>query len=259
MRKELVLFLAVAMGFVQAQTRQVVRVDNGTDFLTSDSEQVRLIGVNAPEIYQPGGDICRDVLEKFVLGRKVRLEADCDKDSIGRLLRYVFVGDTLVNAILVRKGFASVSLSEKGLKYRDSLLVLEETACRIGKGLWPFDVFTRPRFSGKPETAKQDTGKLSWLEEISWKDADKYVGRMVRVKGMVVATYKSDKVFIMNFHQDYRKHFKAVVFAGDFNKFPAFPKDYYKKRLVRVTGVIKEYQGAAEIVVHDPDQIEILK
>ncbi len=252
--------LAIATGLFAAEVKQVIRVDSGTEFLTSDSQRVRLLGIEAPEIYQAGGDICRDVLEKYVLGRKVRLESDGqDADDKGRLLRCVFVGDTLVNAALVHKGFASVKLPEEGLKYGDSLQKLEQTAARVGKGLWPFDVFAPPSFT-VPEQYLADTSDVDpWLETVSWDETDKYYGRLVRVVGTVVATYKSDKVFIMNFHQDYRRHFKAVVFAGDLEKFPPYPEDFYKKRLVRVTGIIKEYQNAPEMIINDPGQIEILE
>ena len=100
---------------------------------------------------------------------------------------------------------------------------------------------------------------LPGFEVVSWADADKCYGRLVRVVGLVVATYRSDKVFIMNFHQDYRRHFKVAVFADDLGKFPSDPEGYYEKRIVRVTGLVREYEGAPEMIVNDPGQIEILE
>lgn len=92
---------------------------------------------------------------------------------------------------------------------------------------------------------------------IPYTKADGFIGRLVTVEGVVVGTYRSDKVVILNFHQDYKKHFSAVIFATDLARFPSHPEDYYKKRKVRVTGIIKEYKGAPEMVVKDPEQIQI--
>ena len=228
--------------------------------MTDDGLRVRLLGTQAPRIYEPGGDIARDVLERYVLGREVRLETDgAVADDEGWLLRYVFVGDTLVNALVVRKGFLAVELPEVPLVHGDTLLVLERTAARVGKGLWPFNVYTPPSFAVPEEFLADTSGSDPWLETVSYDRADEYYGRIVRVVGTVVATYKSDKVFIMNFHQDYRRHFKAVVFSRDLPKFPPYPEDFYKKRVVRVTGLVKEYNGAAEMILNDPEQIEILR
>ncbi len=257
--------LVVVAGLLGAEMTQVASVYDGRTFLTADSQVVRMLGINTPEIYQPGGDICRDVLEKHVLGRIVRLEAGkTDADDDGQLLRYVYVGDTLVNGSMLRKGFASLLPELDDAKLRDSLRQLELTAARIGKGLWPFDVFPPPSLklpSGdiSKYLVEPDTGGLPGLDVVSWAETDECYGRLVKVVGIVVATYRSEKVFIMNFHQDYRRHFKAVVFAGDLGKFPACPEDYYKKRLVRLTGTIKEYQNAPEMIINDPGQIEILE
>jgi len=252
------LFLSAAPGI----EHRVQSVYDGATMLTEDNLRVRLLGVAAPSMFDPGGDISRDVLEKHVVGRTVRLEGDGpDADGNGRLLRYVYVGDTLVNALVMRKGFVHADIPDSSLqlRYADTLLRLERTAARIGKGLWPFEVFPPPSFKGPDEFVDDTTGSDPWIETVSWDETDEHYGRLVRVIGTVVATYRSDKVFIMNFHQDYRRHFKAVVFSGDLDKFPPYPEDHYKRRVVRLTGLIKEYQGAAEMIITDPGQIEILE
>jgi len=233
----------------------ITLVHRGDLFQIETGKLVRIIGIAAPEVYLPGGDICRDVLEKYVQGRSVRLEPEgSDKDANGYLLRHVFLGDTLVSAELVRKGFAEVSGDSAG-RFSDSLLRLERIAARAEKGLWPFEVFEPPALPAA--TARPDTS--SWLEVVSWQDAGKYVGRLVTVEGLVVATYRSDKVLMLNFHQDYRKHFKVAVFADKLAKFPEHPEDFYKKRLVRVTGIVVEYEGAPEMVVDEPEQITVVE
>jgi endonuclease YncB( thermonuclease family) len=258
--KPILLLALVTLCASVASAVRVSAVEDGMTFVTEDGSRVVLLGVTAPAIYNAGGDISRDVLEKLVLGRDVRLESDgVDTTDQGWLSRYVFAGDTFVNAMMIRKGFAALDLPDREFKHGDSLHSLEQTSARIEKGLWPFGVFEVPEFT-VPEGFLTDTsGTDPWIETVSWDKANEYYGRLVRVVGTVAATYKSDKVFIMNFHQDYRRHFKVAVFSGDLHKFPPFPEDFYKKRVVRVTGLVKEYEGAAEMIVNHPDQIEILQ
>lgn len=244
-----------------APAARVVAVYDGDTFLTADSQAVRLLGIDAPESYQPGGDIARDFLERLLAGRTVRLESDArDRDDFGRLLRYVYLGDTCVNLLLVQRGYAAVRVYGDSLMLHDTLQRLEETAARIGRGLWAFNVFPPPsmRLIEQRIAALADsTG--DGLETVSYENASQYRNRLVRVVGRVVGTYRSDKVLLLNFHQDYRNHFKVAIFAADLGKFPPAPEDYYQQRLVRVTGVVKDYKGAPEIIVRDPEQIEVLE
>jgi micrococcal nuclease len=244
-----------------------VRVDivyDGDTFRSTDSAVVRLLGIDAPESYQPGGDVARDILEKYVAGREVRLESDsADKDQYGRLLRYVYVGDTMVNLEMVRKGYAAFRMFQATLKYQDTLAKAEEEAARTGRGLWSFNVFAPPSIEllkekVRAESLKADSGKPG-IRVVSWLDAGQYQGKLVTVDGTVVATYNSGKVCHLNFHEDYRKYFSVAVFSQDFPKFPAKPEDYYLKRHVRVTGIVKDYKGAPEIIATDEGQIEVLR
>lgn len=260
MRTSLAILLLAALPTVASETGRVVLVHDGDTFMTGESLQVRLLGIDAPELYQPGGDISRDMLEKWVLGKTVRLESDReDKDDFGRLLRYVYAGDTMVNAEMVRRGYATVRLYQQDLVHKDTLERLELTAARIGKGLWSFNVFTPPSMKLLESRIEDDSSGLPGLEVVSWDKARDYIGRLVTVQGLVVATYRSDKVLMLNFHQDYRNHFKVAIFATDLERFPAAPEDYYKKRLVQVTGLVKDYKGAPEIIVRDPGQIRVLE
>ena len=94
---------------------------------------------------------------------------------------------------------------------------------------------------------------------VSWQDAAQYYGQVVTIEGRIVQTYNSGKVVFLNFHEDYRTYFKAVIFADDWSKFPEPPEDLFLNKLVRVTGLVKEYRGAPEIIVEEPMQIEIVE
>ncbi len=80
---------------------------NGTDY------KVRYIGMNAPEDttkkeWLGPEATARD--KELVAGKTVTLVKDVSEtDQFGRLLRFVFVGNVLVNYELVREGYAKAT------------------------------------------------------------------------------------------------------------------------------------------------------
>lgn len=104
---------------------------------------------------------------------------------------------------------------------------------------------------------------ISVAQEVyRWDDPALYdgslYGKVVIVEGIIASTYNSGKVCFLNFHENYKKYFTAVIFKSDFRKFNTPEDDYYLKK-VRVKGMLKEYKGKPEIIVKNPSQIEILK
>ena len=70
-------------------------------------------------------------------GRRVRLERDeSDRDRFGRLLRYVYVDELLVNAELVREGFATVLIFPPDTTFTSCFAAMEEEAKKAQRGLW---------------------------------------------------------------------------------------------------------------------------
>ncbi|MFO7639100.1 MAG: thermonuclease family protein [bacterium] len=239
------------------EVTRVVKVHDGDTFLTEDGDNVRLLGIDAAESYEAGGDVAGEMLEMYVLGRTVRLEADrSNTDHFGRLLRWVWVGDTNVNLLLVDRGYAPVRLYQEGLKYEDTLKVVEEQAARSGRGLWAFNVYTPPSLELIRERLRRDNPDDSGV--ISWVDAADYIGKAAVVEGDIIRTYQSERVLFLNFHEDYRNTFVCAIFVNDLPRFPTDAKDYYLGKRVRVTGIIKEYRGAPEIIISDPGQVEVL-
>jgi hypothetical protein len=93
---------------------------------------------------------------------------------------------------------------------------------------------------------------------ISWTDASKYVGKTKTVEGTIVRTFRSStNTIFLNFHDPYQGYFCGVIFASDLSSFPFKPEDFYRGKEVRITGLIKLYQGAPEIIVENPSQIEV--
>lgn len=86
---------------------QVVRVIDGDTIVIEGGERVRLLCVDTPERGQPGWAEARDFLRELVEGRAVRLvreDGHRNRDRYGRLLRLVYVGDELVQALIITAG-----------------------------------------------------------------------------------------------------------------------------------------------------------
>ena len=88
---------------------------------------VRYIGMDTPEMGHADGAAARDKNAALVSGKTVRLEKDVSEtDRYGRLLRYVWVGDMMVNAELVRQGYAQAATFPPDVKYQQKFIAPAE-------------------------------------------------------------------------------------------------------------------------------------
>jgi len=100
-------------------------------------ERVRYIGIDAPERGTCFSARATAFNARLVEGREVRLVGDVEaRDRYGRLLAYVYVGETLVNAELLRGGFAAPLVVRPNVRYADRFAQLARDARRAGTGLW---------------------------------------------------------------------------------------------------------------------------
>ena len=82
---------------------------DGDTFQIGTGEIVRLICVDAPEFGEAGYVEATQYLSELILDRDVMLESDVsDRDSYGRLLRYVYSDGIFVNREVVKSGHAEV-------------------------------------------------------------------------------------------------------------------------------------------------------
>ncbi len=121
-------------------TARVIQVVDGDTIIIEGNFQVRYIGIDTPEIYpevEAFGMEAQQANRALVEGKQVRLEGDVSEtDKYGRLLRYVYVGDTFVNAELVRQGLAQTRAYPPDTKYQDYLEQMESEAREAGRGMW---------------------------------------------------------------------------------------------------------------------------
>ena len=122
---------------------RVIRAVDGDTILLGDGTRVRYIGIDTPETVHPEkapeylGKEASAANRRLVEGRTVTLEYDLERrDRYGRTLAYVWLGDTLVNAYLVKHGFAKVTLYPPNMRYAAHLVVMEREAKENQRGMW---------------------------------------------------------------------------------------------------------------------------
>ncbi len=118
----------------------VTRVVDGDTIEIEGGQRVRYIGIDTPEsttTLQCYGKEATDFNRKLVEKKVIRLEKDVSEtDKYGRLLRYVYIGDTFVNQYLVIQGYAHSSSYPPDIKYQDLFTQAEKEARENTRGLW---------------------------------------------------------------------------------------------------------------------------
>lgn len=122
---------------------RVTRVLDGDTIVLDNGERVRLIGVDAPEIHhseipvQRFGKEAAEFLRQLIEGFECTLEYEPDdiRDQYGRLLAYVFVRGRLVNAEIIRRGYA-YAYTRFPFHRRAEFIALEHEARQHQYGLW---------------------------------------------------------------------------------------------------------------------------
>jgi micrococcal nuclease len=121
----------------------VSRVIEGDTLELATGEKVRLIGVDIAETKHPRkpveafGQEATALTRQLTEGKPVRLEFVVQRrDQYGRILAYVYVGDVMLNAELVRLGYAQVATFAPNVKYQGLFLKLQREAREARRGLW---------------------------------------------------------------------------------------------------------------------------
>ena len=137
MRKSILVLLFLFPILISAQTLKgkVVRVSDGDTVVLLDSDntqqKIRLNGIDAPENGQPYGDKSKEYLSGLIAGKEVAVEVK-GTDQYKRILGVVYLGDTNINAEMIRAGYAWNYKYSKDKYY----IKLQDKAKAEKKGLW---------------------------------------------------------------------------------------------------------------------------
>lgn len=138
-------------GFSQSTTSLllVTKVSDGDTFWVTHpsgkKEKIRLIGINTPEARNTGrteveyfGKEASAYAKQLLLNKQVRLEFDVQKyDRYKRTLAYAYLpSGTMVNALLVKEGYARAATYPPNVRYQETFQNLEKEARRAKRGLW---------------------------------------------------------------------------------------------------------------------------
>lgn len=133
---------------VQSQGQyKVIKVDDGDTIdveMNGNIETVRFIGVDTPETKDPRkrvqcfGQKASQFTKDILVNSTVRLETDpqsTNRDRYDRLLRYVYKGDLLVNAEIIKTGYG---FANTGFPFEkmEEFKKLEDQAKKDNQGLW---------------------------------------------------------------------------------------------------------------------------
>lgn len=200
------------------QLHQVARVYDGDTIILENKKQVRLLGINTPEIEsrhrseEPGGTAAKKWLQNQLQQNQVYLEFDqVKRDKYKRLLAHVFLPDGKhLNLMLLEKGLAIVSIIPPNGRYTDKLVKAQQQAEKLKLGIWSMPEYQpRPiieianhtkgwqRFNGIPVAIKKNRKftRLLFNDKIDIRIANSnlnlfpelatYVGKSLEIRGWV--------------------------------------------------------------------------
>lgn len=140
-----------------ANVKRVVDGDTAIITIKNKDYRVRFIGINTPEynlsedIIEPLGKEASEYTSNLIENKLVYLEKDIsDIDQHGRLLRYLWIKPAedpkypsdeeiesqMVNAILIKEGYAIAKTYKPDIKYQSSLNTIEKNAKNKKIRLW---------------------------------------------------------------------------------------------------------------------------
>ena len=129
-----------------SETAEVVRVIDGDTIevdLNGSRYRVRYIGIDTPETDHPSrgvefyGPEATARNRQLVEGQTVRMEQDVSAtDRFDRLLRYIYVGDQMVNATLIAEGYAVAEAFPPDVKFSDRFEQIQKQAMEDRRGAW---------------------------------------------------------------------------------------------------------------------------
>ncbi|UCF75315.1 MAG: thermonuclease family protein [Betaproteobacteria bacterium] len=176
LRISLVGALCVVAALASAETARVRHALDGDSLMLDDGRQLRLIGINAPEMgskdraEQPLARAARTLLANLVDGQTLRLRFDPEtRDRYGRMLAYAQTGrGDAIDEILLRLGLAWMVAVPPNVSDVKRLRAAEDEARRAARGVW-----NEPSFRPLPADALRAehsgfrfiTGRVSEVRE----------------------------------------------------------------------------------------------
>lgn len=152
-----VLFLCAVLSTTAAQPCRadqltVVRVYNGAEAKLSDGRKIVYSGISVPgKKDKPFFQECLEAHRQLVQDASiiVLVQPEAQGKELKRIPVIAFIGTLLINAELVRQGYALAGHSDDDFRYRELFLQLQQEAYLAGRGLWAYkDTFSEAYYVG---------------------------------------------------------------------------------------------------------------
>lgn len=131
-----------AVGEEIAQVTRVIDGDTIDVLIDGEHARIRYVQINTPERDDPCFAESTRANADLVANKTVRLVPGVRLvDPFDRLLRFVYVGDIMVERVLVEQGWAEVVLYPPNDMHYDEFVRLEAEAAAAGRGCHPTGIF----------------------------------------------------------------------------------------------------------------------
>lgn len=220
--------------------RAVEWIPDGDTIHLADGTEVRLIGLNAPEVAhrdepaEPGGPEAQRFLRRKLEGQPVRLETGAEvTDDYGRTLAHVFTGDgTNINRRLLHAGHAFATFHPPNTERAADYFAAEREARQADRGIW-----ARPHYAIHPAAKAGDLRNT-----------------FRRIRGRVAEVQTKRKYIYLAFDAE----FQAILTKDQREQFAEAGKDpeALTGRTLVVRGWIHLRDGVPGIRLRHPLQIE---
>ncbi len=220
--------------------RAVEWIPDGDTIHLADGTEIRLIGLNAPEVAhrdepaEPWGPEAQRFLRRELKDQKVRLETGPEvTDDYGRTLAHVFTGDgTNINRHLLRTGHAFATVHPPNTQRATDYFAAERKARQAERGLW-----ARPYYAIHPAAKAGDLRNT-----------------FRRIQGRVAEVQTKRKYIYLAFDDAFR----AILAKDRRDQFAEAGKDpdTLTGRTIVVRGWIHLRDGVPGIRLRHPLQIE---
>ena len=127
----------------------VARVIDGDTFVMTDSQHVRMLGIDTPELkdkdsfYVFYANRAKELTEDLIDGKRVKLTFDGPtRDMFGRILAYVWLMDIsgkdslFIQAEQLKAGYARIRYYPEDKRYYEIFYNLRGTAMKNNLGIW---------------------------------------------------------------------------------------------------------------------------
>jgi micrococcal nuclease len=229
-------------GDIVRKSAHVVRVERDGALVLDSGQSVVLEGIRLPGTDRSAAPIAEEALatlRAWTAKDALTLTSTAPRnDRYGRIRVQAF-GTGWLQVELLKRGLARTAVMPDRQECSPDFYEAEIEARQDRRGLWAL-----------PEFAVRDAASFAAP-----------AGSFQVVQGRIVNVASHDGRVFLDFNEDYRKGFSAIIAPEDrkvFRSSDLVPEELVGRE-VRVRGIVEDFNGRREMALSNPRQIEVLK